>query len=669
LLYVLPAFEEQTDNGGDAPGHANNYGNRLRAFFIPPATGDYNFFLNSDDDADLFVTPNGADPAGKRIVAQETAWSSSALNWTSTGGGTDSLAQRRSDQFIDPTAGVALYPNGMHMLGGQKYYIEAVHHEGGGGDYLAVTAKTVFNDPVNGEDTTIKGSSVGVYAPRSTWVNFTQQPQSTPVNSVGPVTFTAQATSDSTMAIGALNPPIVNGVVQTPTRTVLYQWMKNGVDVAGATTASYSFTAFPSDNNAQIVCKARGLGYADNNLSPIWSNSQPATLTYADAIAPTLAYAAFFVNTNPALQKLIINIAFSEYMDATTLSNVANYTIAGVVITNISVSPNHRVVELAVSSKPTLPLSITVNGVKDIAGNQIANNSTVAVNAVGLICSDIGNPGMDPALPTDLYVSSANAYVVVAEGSDIWNAADGFNFLWEQKSGSFDVVVRQKSITHTSQWAKGGLMIRETLAADSREWNIVNDPAAADGIMAPDNSGYGANVVECNYRPATAAATAGWDFVARDTAPAYPNAWVRLTRTNQVLAAYYSSDAINWRQAAVLDVSTNATDPTPLGNTVYVGICTTAHNNDDPMNPPYKYQNVAEYTDYTSSFVAAPPRPVLTVGRQAGSLTISWTPTGGHLESSPALSGTGVNWQTVGTANPATVTIGTGSMYFRVVSP
>jgi hypothetical protein len=51
-----------------------------------------------------------------------------------------------------------------------------------------------------------------------------------------------------------------------------------------------------------------------------------------------------------------------------------------------------------------------------------------------------------------------------------------------------------------------------------------------------------------------------------------------------------------------------------------------------------------------------------------GKLVISWSPAGGHLESNAKLNNS-AGWTTVGTANPATITLGTGPMFFRVVTP
>jgi hypothetical protein len=125
---------------------------------------------------------------------------------------------------------------------------------------------------------------------------------------------------------------------------------------------------------------------------------------------------------------------------------------------------------------------------------------------------------------------------------------------------------------------------------------------------------------------------------------------------------------LDWVHATAYNTATNAT---PLGSVVYVGICTTAHNNDvvsDPAPSPFLYYNTAEYANY-SDFVPTPPAAHLSVSRSGTDVIVSWTPTGGHLESSPAISGAGVNWQPVGSGNPASIPLGTGSQFFRVVNP
>jgi hypothetical protein len=288
---------------------------------------------------------------------------------------------------------------------------------------------------------------------------------------------------------------------------------------------------------------------------------------------------------------------------------------------------------------------------------------------VSLTCSDVGTLGLDPAYPSLIWVTGGGGYIVSAEGSDIWANADGFNFTWELKTGDFDAVVRGVNTTHTSQWAKMGLMVRETLDAGSRNWNIVNDPASADGIMAPDGSGFGANDVECNMRDTIAGASGGWRNLAGQTTPPYPNAWVRLKRTGNLVEAFASVNGASWNRLAAYDTGTNVNGALP--STAYVGLCTTAHNNDAPGQvppyiPPLKYYNTVEYANYTSSYI---PPAALTVTRSGANVIISWAPNVGHLEASPAISGPSVNWQNIGTVNPATIPVGPGVRFFRVVNP
>ena len=487
-----------------------------------------------------------------------------------------------------------------------------------------------------------------------------------------PVTFTAQGTNPPSVWIGTTGNPGA-WLANPPTDSTQYQWYKNGTPIPGATGSSYTMPyVLPSDQGAQFFCALRALGYADDSLNPIYSNSVTAVLTVAtDNVPPIIAYAAAFENTNQVPSQFVINVTFSEWMDATTLTNAANYSIAGVTITNVSVAANNRTVQLLVTQMPTLPLNVTVSGVKDLTGNLILAGSSSAISGEKLTFSDIGaGPTIDPAYPTRVSVTGNGGYIITAQGSDIWNAADGFNFAWELKTGDFDMAVRQVSNGHTSRYAKGGLMVREDLSPSSRNWNIINNPSSADGILAPDNSGLGANIVECNTRSTNGAASVAWDqLLPRTNVVTYPNAWVRLKRVGNMLSGYVSSNGFDWKQVAAYDTSTNAEGA--LLSTVYVGLCTTAHNNDvftDPPPSPFLYYNTVEYASYSSSFVPSAPRPVLSFGVSGGNMSVSWTPAGGHLEASPAI-GAGGNWQSLGTANPATIPIGPNAQFFRVVTP
>lgn len=660
--YAAPAFEANVNN-------VNRSGNarRLSGYFIPPTTDDYVFFVNADDDSDLFLSTDNT-VANKRLIAQETAWSN-PRQWTAVGSG--SAVTKRSDSWQGTNA-TPPYAAGIHLIAGQQYYIEQVQANGSGGDNAQVTYKRLSDpDPALGSASSIKGSVISSFAPRCNWVAFTQQPTNPAAvgtSSAGTVSFYAAGTTDSQTSIGTVNDGTPAGWPY-----VTFQWQKNGVDIPGAINGTYTLSSpfLASDNGAVFTCKLRALGYADNSLNRIWSNSTPAVLTVITN-TPNFVYSAIYTNVNvtPFLgdPRTYVTLAFDGPMDPGLLSQASTYTLGGgLTILSVNVNSNsYRSVTLEVSGTPTFPFSVTLNSsVAGLGGGAKVGNTTLSVKTVPLICQDIGAPGVDPAVPGTMVPTGTNSYTIACEGSDIWNSADGFNLTYEMKTGDFDVVVRQKDITHSSHWAKGGLMVRETLDFTSRNWHIVNTPLASDGISAPDGSGNGASTVDCNARVSVGAATAGWGNGTGFT-PAYPNAWVRLKRTGDGLTAYSSTNGVNW----VLRATNNPTvvgDLTPLPATVYVGICATAHNNDPGGTPPdqLRFLNTANFADYNSNY--APPA-TLTANRSGNNLNISWTPAGGHLESSPVI-GTGAVWTLVGTANPAIVPIGTGNQYFRVVSP
>src|SRR5262249_47775499 len=61
-------------------------------------------------------------------------------------------------------------------------------------------------------------------------------------------------------------------------------------------------------------------------------------------------------------------------------------------------------------------------------------------------------------------------------GTDIWNTADQLTFLSMPADGNVTIETRIEDIPHTNPWAKAGLMLRESLAADAANVAIVATP-------------------------------------------------------------------------------------------------------------------------------------------------------------------------------------------------
>ncbi|OYV05281.1 MAG: hypothetical protein CFE26_12410, partial [Verrucomicrobiales bacterium VVV1] len=103
----------------EAPSnYADNYGQRWSGWITPPQTGNYRFYIACDDAAELWVSTTDRR-ANRVLVARESTFRTSR-NWPT---GT-------SDESISPQ---------LSLVGGQRYYIELLHKEGGGGDNAAVT--------------------------------------------------------------------------------------------------------------------------------------------------------------------------------------------------------------------------------------------------------------------------------------------------------------------------------------------------------------------------------------------------------------------------------------------------------------------------------------------------------------------------------------------------
>ncbi len=640
----------------------DHYARRISGYFIPPADGDYVFFVNSDDTSDLFLSTDES-PAHKRLIAQELTYAS-AYNWVNDHTASD-IPKKRSDQWTDAN-GNTPYANGIHLLGGQRYYLEADHEEGTGGDHVEVTAVTVAEAAVitNGEDTTLQGNVIGFKLPGPTHASFTQQPQDVSTLSGNSATFSATATTDSSVSIGGIGLPVTNIFV-------LYQWSKNGTAISGATDSSYTTPLLlPSDTGEQFSCAIRALGMPD------WSNSQPATLTViADTNAPTLVYVAAYTNANLLLMgnasDVVVDLTFSKRMDLASLEQLANYTVSGATVTAVTVNTNaeDRMVELQLSGPPTAPVTVSVNGLKDFSGNALASGASIPVPVLPLTLQDIGSPGYDPLLPSQAYATGTNAFSITAGGHDIWGTGDACAFLFEMKTNDFDVAIRQTYITHSDTWAKAGLMAREAIDdPGSKMWAVNNTPLASDGIPAADGSGAGASQVQYISRPSVDGSAAHAYTI--NPAPVYPNAWLRLKRVGQVFSAYMSTNGADWTEVGSQD-ATQVGDSNAVSSVMYVGVDVTAHISattySDPATYPL-YENTSLFDHYMSAYVQPPPAPTLTAAISGSNILISWSPSGGQLQSSPVL-GAQANWQPVGTSNPATVPISGQMQFFRVVGP
>ncbi len=98
-------------------GHnvGDNFGARIRGYVCPPQDGSYTFEISGDDDCQLWLSTDD-DPDNKVMIASFSGWTNPG-EW-------DKYATQQSAPITLQT--------------GHRYYIEAIHKENDGGDFVAV---------------------------------------------------------------------------------------------------------------------------------------------------------------------------------------------------------------------------------------------------------------------------------------------------------------------------------------------------------------------------------------------------------------------------------------------------------------------------------------------------------------------------------------------------
>ena len=158
----------------------------------------------------------------------------------------------------------------------------------------------------------------------------------------------------------------------------------------------------------------------------------------------------------------------------------------------------------------------------------------------------------------------AGTYTMTASGADIWDPSDEFHFAYKELSGAGVIIAKVESVANTDNWAKAGVMIRDTLEADSRHAMVAITPG---------------NGVWFGRRE-----TAGGISVSTKQAEITAPQWVKLERTiGGLVRAYYSADGTTWTQLDITSVM--------MDIPVYIGLALTSHNADATCEA--KFSNVS----------------------------------------------------------------------------
>ena len=186
---------------------------------------------------------------------------------------------------------------------------------------------------------------------------------------------------------------------------------------------------------------------------------------------------------------------------------------------------------------------------------------------------DVGSGGLSG---TANYTNGT--YTVSGSGTQIYGTTDTFHFVYRRLSGDGIVVARVASVQGGSGYSAAGVMIRETLDAESPNAKIAAWPS------------YGAFYFD--DRTTTGGSTGEPGSVS----VALPY-WVKLVRDGGSFRGYVSSDGVNWTVVASQAIS--------MAQNVYVGLVVTSGSNSSLATATF--DNV-----YVSSLGASPaPLPCI----------------------------------------------------------
>ena len=176
-----------------------------------------------------------------------------------------------------------------------------------------------------------------------------------------------------------------------------------------------------------------------------------------------------------------------------------------------------------------------------------------------------------PAMGQIAVVETGGKMSVTGAGADIWNNSDQFTYAYKSLDGDGTITARVVSKgTGTSTWAKGGVMIRDSLDGGSTH---------AMMVLTANSDGAAGNGASFQYRSATGGTSSNVDSGTVIAAPY----WVKIERMGETLTGYVSADGKTWTQMGTTAIAMEAP--------VYIGLCVTSHTAGE--NRTFEFDNIS----------------------------------------------------------------------------
>ena len=211
---------------------------------------------------------------------------------------------------------------------------------------------------------------------------------------------------------------------------------------------------------------------------------------------------------------------------------------------------------------------------------------------------DVGNPG---TVGSATYATGT--FTLKGAGADIWSPPDAFQYVYQPVSGDQTIVARVVNEQNTSQYAKAGVMMRQSTSASDAYVMIDELPSGQ---------------IEFMTRTASGAQTT---FVASG-AQAFP-AWLKLVRTGSSISGFASANGSTWTLIG--------TTSTSMTTNIDIGLIVCSH---DPST-----LNTANFDNVAVTAGGPPPPPAANVVVYAGDVAAANIHGSWHLTSDGTAAG------------------------------
>jgi regulation of enolase protein 1 (concanavalin A-like superfamily) len=173
-------------------------------------------------------------------------------------------------------------------------------------------------------------------------------------------------------------------------------------------------------------------------------------------------------------------------------------------------------------------------------------------------------------------VNSSGTWTVTGSGANIWGTQDQFRFAYRSVTGDMDIVARVASLTASNEWAKAGIMIRDSLNPNARNAFMLLSPGIGAAFQQRASTG--------GTTARVSGGSAAWPV------------WVRLSRRGNLFTASRSADGQSWKTVSTATISMPAA--------TFVGLAVTAR--DANLTATATMSNVSIEQSATSESTSSP---------------------------------------------------------------